>query len=290
MKVDDAMLVVREVRCRFARDVPQVMSTEDSLNYIARHRISVSRFGAGEFDIACGLRAGFQCESRGLSGRMNDMLRNADENAHHKIAIPLVMATLRGYTHVSQWWWLKYCAKKRSAIQEKLNMDYVYLDSQISRIYINRRRKEDSIRYFDLWKALWQGERILVVEGDNTRFGVGNDLMDGASMVNRIIGPSRDAYARYEEIYDSIIDHAKDYDLVLLALGPTATVLAKDLSDAGIWAIDSGNLDLEYEWSMRKTRKKVPIAGKDSPEVGRGMPVASKQEKAYDEQIIDKVL
>ena len=35
---------------------------------------------------------------------------------------------------------------------------------------------------------------------------------------------------------------------VLIALGQTATVLAYDLSEAGLQAIDPGHVDVEYEW------------------------------------------
>ena len=39
--------------------------------------------------------------------------------------------------------------------------------------------------------------------------------------------------------------------MILIALGPTATVLAYDLAKAGYWALDIGHLDLEYEWFLK---------------------------------------
>jgi hypothetical protein len=36
--------------------------------------------------------------------------------------------------------------------------------------------------------------------------------------------------------------------LILISLGPTATVLAYDLAKLGYWAIDIGHIDNEYEW------------------------------------------
>ena len=37
----------------------------------------------------------------------------------------------------------------------------------------------------------------------------------------------------------------------MIALGPTATVLAYDLAEMGYWALDIGHLDLEYEWFLK---------------------------------------
>ena len=42
----------------------------------------------------------------------------------------------------------------------------------------------------------------------------------------------------------------------------TATVLATDLHNAGYQAIDVGHIDIEYEWMLRKAKKKIPIPGK----------------------------
>ena len=45
--------------------------------------------------------------------------------------------------------------------------------------------------------------------------------------------------------------HYGENKLILIALGPTATVLAYDLAKAGYWALDIGHLDLEYEWFLK---------------------------------------
>ena len=56
-------------------------------------------------------------------------------------------------------------------------------------------------------------------------------------------------------------------ELILIALGPTATVLAYDLNKRGIRALDIGHLDIEYEWFKSGTQEKIPIAGKYVNEV-----------------------
>lgn len=90
----------------------------------------------------------------------------------------------------------------------------------------------------------------MFIEGDRTRMGVGNDLFSNAGSIERIIAPNEDAFDVYEGIYKAALTYGKDR-LILIALGPTATVLAYDLAKAGYWALDIGHLDLEYEWYLK---------------------------------------
>lgn len=56
-----------------------------------------------------------------------------------------------------------------------------------------------------------------------------------------------------------MLDHAKDFDLVLISLGPTATVLSYDISKHGIRCIDTGHIDIEYEWMCSSAQNKVAV-------------------------------
>ena len=55
--------------------------------------------------------------------------------------------------------------------------------------------------------------------------------------------------------------------LILIALGPTATILAYDLANFNYQAIDVGHIDLEYEWFLRGAKKRQNIEGKAVNEV-----------------------
>ena len=78
-----------------------------------------------------------------------------------------------------------------------------------------------------------------------SRLGVGNDLLDNAKSIKRILGPSRQAFSKYDEILDEAKKLDKDV-LILLALGPAATCLAYDLHKLGYQAVDIGHVDVEY--------------------------------------------
>ena len=67
-----------------------------------------------------------------------------------------------------------------------------------------------------------------------------------------MLDPARDAFDYYEKLlkatFETIKTIHKENVLVLLALGSTATVLACELSEKKIQAIDIGHLDICYEW------------------------------------------
>lgn len=77
--------------------------------------------------------------------------------------------------------------------------------------------------------------------------------------------------------------------LILIALGPTATVLAYDLAKENIQSIDVGHIDLEYEWFKMKAKSKVNIASKAVNEVGGGLAAEQINDKEYSKSIIAKI-
>lgn len=68
---------------------------------------------------------------------------------------------------------------------------------------------------------------------------VADDLM-GAKSVTEVIGPVTHAWAEYPRLRSEV--QQIKADVVLLCLGPTATVLAADLSRLGHHAVDLGHV------------------------------------------------
>jgi glycosyltransferase family protein len=106
----------------------------------------------------------------------------------------------------------------------------------------------------------------LIIEGEKSRLGIGNDLFNNSKSIKRIICPAENAF----NVYNKIFAEAKKFDksfLILLALGPTSTVLVYDLYNLGYQAIDIGHIDIEYEWFLRNATKKIQINNKYVNEV-----------------------
>ena len=89
----------------------------------------------------------------------------------------------------------------------------------------------------------------------------------------------------YEEIFKEITKQDKS-KLILIALGPTATVLAYDLSKAGYQAIDIGHIDIEYEWFLQGAKNKCPVKYKYIGEIDGGDNVENLTDDEYLNQVI----
>lgn len=118
--------------------------------------------------------------------------------------------------------------------------------------------------------------------------GVGNDLFDNARSVKRVLCPATNAFDRYDEIVEAVKD-VWNGELILLALGPTATVLAADLADMGMRAMDLGHVDIEYEWFLSGAKGHDQVSGKFTNEAAAGHEVDICTDESYLRQIVRRV-
>jgi hypothetical protein len=119
---------------------------------------------------------------------------------------------------------------------------------------------------------------------------MGNDLLATAASVRRIVGPATNAFERYDDLYREATKQPRNM-LFLLALGPTATVLAHDLAEDGYRALDIGHIDIEYEWFLRKAIEKIVIPGKYVNEAKGGQRVDDRLvDSDYHRQVIATII
>ena len=135
-------------------------------------------------------------------------------------------------------------------------------------------------------KKIWNNKDILLIEGEKSRLGIGNDLFDNVKSIQRILAPNRNAFKHYNDILKEVCKYNPADYLILLALGPTATILAYDLALKGYQAIDIGHVDIEYEWFKMGATHKVPVPNKFVNEAGAGAGVGDIDNKKYLSEIV----
>ena len=171
-----------------------------------------------------------------------------------------------------------------------INLNRKYYSSYISRFYLDLKDKSKVPAYIKKLKQLWDKKDILIIEGEKSRLGIGNDLFKNSKSIKRIICPAINAF----KVYHKIISRAKKFDksnLILLALGPTSTVLAYELYKLGYQAIDAGHIDIEYEWFLRNATKKIQIKNKYVNEAyGNKYKFGKVKDKKYYKEIVSKIL
>lgn len=257
-------IIVDKCYC-FWHKPPLVVDVEPSIQYIVKNRCSVARYGDGEMKLVMGRNISFQRFHPHLQKRLSEILQSDDSNLI--VCIPNVFGSLAIYTEHDKIFWREYMSRSRKMWYNLLDKNRIYYDAFVSRCYLPYQDKTIAVECFQLWKQLWNGRDLLIVEGEKTRLGIGNDLFDNVRSIKRILAPVINAFERYDELLEDVENYDKN-SLVLIALGPTATVLAADLSRVGYQAIDIGHLDIEYEWFLKQVDHKVPVEGKYVNEAG----------------------
>ena len=267
---------------------PEVMGIDETMDYIIKNKPSVARFGDGEIKLANNTDISFQKASSELASRMKEVLSANDDGF-----LPCILSFFDydpQLTHDTNAHWKKHMNRYRHVWYKNTKSEIRYGHSFISRFYIEIEDKSTAANRFKKLKQFWEGRDIIIVEGEKSRLGVGNDLFDNVKSIKRILCPVDNAYSKYNEILEASKRNAFEGVLFILAVGPTATVLAYDLFKSGFRAIDIGHADIEYEWFKAGATKKQPVKNKYVNEAGAGNGVTDSTDQKYLSEIIKKIL
>lgn len=267
---------------------PQIASRKETLRRILEEKASISRFGDGEFAAICGrIRHKFQTVyDKNLSERLREVLDSEEPGL--LIALADNYGSLDCYTEQSRREIRYYMT--RQVRREHLNLlkkERLYYDAYITRPYVMYADNETdapAVRFQEL-KQIWGGRKCVFVEGKMTGLGVGNDLFDNAASIQRILAPAENAFFQYSGIKETCLRQPQN-SLFLLALGPSAAVLAYDLHKAGYQAVDIGHIDLEYEWFLQGKGCRTQVKGKYNNEAADAVMPEPIDNKEYSSQVI----
>lgn len=279
----DKIQLVYDFFYRNTHKVPKVASIRETILYILDTGCSVARYGDGEMKLIMGNNISFQVCNPILRKRLSEILKSNDSNL--VVCVPNIFSSLDIYAEHDRKFWREYLSCSRKTWYQLLDMNRTYYDAFVSRCYLPYRDKNGVAESFRMWQQLWNGRDLLIVEGEKTRLGIGNDLFDNVRSIKRILAPVINAFDKYDDILNEVVKYDKEC-LILIALGPTATVLAADLSAKGYQAIDIGHLDIEYEWFLKHVDHKVPIDGKYVNEAGGFSGNETNVNQEYQSQIV----
>ncbi|MGN1478140.1 MAG: SP_1767 family glycosyltransferase [Acutalibacteraceae bacterium] len=289
-KVKDALFIMCDKAYTLFHKAPDIMTNSETVEYILKTGCSVSRFGDGEIKLMSGKDIRFQHTTPEIQNKLCQVIGSDNDNL--LVCLPAVFdkeqCSILDSGTAS--YWKNHLAYYRKKWYKNLIPGKKYGNAFISRNYMSLKDKETGVaEYFELVKKIWDNQDIIVVEGEKSRLGMGNDLFKNAKSVRRILAPSTQCFNKYDELLAEIKKHGTE-PLYILALGPTASALPYDLCDEGYRAIDMGNIDTEYEWYRMKAKEKTPIKNKLVYEAGAGAGVGEADDPEYLSQIISKVL
>lgn len=240
----------------------KVMNTLESIRAIKKNNLSFIRLGDGEFHMIAhkGYGIGFQkSDPKLIDGLLRVVSANSDRLL---LCIPRTFSlTFENMNIRAQSFWARYVHETIDILPKLIDRNRTYGNTLITHFYIDASDKTKVTPYFSEMKSLWEDADVIIVEGSLTRFGVGNDLLANACSVKRVIVPPKNAFECYDDILSECRKQPKK-SLFMLAIGPTAKVLALDLFNDGYRVFDVGHLDLEYEWFLAGATWKQSVPGK----------------------------
>jgi glycosyltransferase family protein len=225
--------------------MPIVLDEISTLGEIVKRKCSIARYGDGELAICMGRGIDFQGYDENLSTRLREILKNEPTDNLLICLAPHMNSSYLLTMRVKNFYY-KYFARNGKKYLDFLNPNMKYGSACISRPDSFLFKGDQLVQYKELLRKLWVKRDLLIVTGKNSRFTLIEDLFDNIKSSEFIYGPSTDAFSQYSEIMEQIKSYSREY-LVLLALGPTATVLAYDLAREGYQAIDIGHLPSCYK-------------------------------------------
>ena len=267
----------------------KIKSIEETINDLIVNRRCISRFGDGEFRLLLeNSNIGFQSGSSAMTARLQEVIQSNLEN--HMVALPETFSLNNNLNWRVKYWWLNFINNIGVQVAPFLDADTIYGNAFITRFYLDYEKKDHIPNLIKNLKKIWDKKDVLIIEGKYSRLGVGNDLFENSKSLKRILCPEKNAFNSYEKILHEAKQNGAD-KLILIALGPTATVMAYDLAKENFWAVDIGHIDLEYMWYLNGEKEKTAVEGRlvNETEEQLSLEIPEEFKRNYDESILMEI-
>ncbi len=225
-----------------------VLDKKTTLYEILNSNKSFGRFGDGEFQLALGKGIPFQEKNKKLSKKLKKLLKTNDKNFmigfNYRYIYPKKTESKIVAKFIEN-----FIAKKLPKFLKLCSKSVTYYDASVFLTYILEH--DNCQKYFDEMKKLWENKDIVIVSGETVFDKIENNIFNCAKSIEYIKAPSVNAFNKYDEIISEVEKQDKS-KLILLILGPTATVMAYDLYLKGYRAIDVGHIAKDYDFYIKK--------------------------------------
>lgn len=234
----------------------KVQSIDGTIDELLRTQKSMVRFGDGEIVMIKGGDLMLQKASPEIAEGLREILAYPDEGL--MVTIPGIFDTLSDHHKASRQFWKDHLLFCRKTYEKYCDPNRIYYSTFVSRCYYYASDRSGCKAWFAKIRKIWENRDVVIVEGERTHNGVGNDLFDTARSIERIICPPSDAYGAVPAILDACVGYGKDR-LFVLSVGVAAKFLTVELFKRGYRALDIGNMDMEYEWYVRRSPGKIKL-------------------------------
>lgn len=215
---------------------PNVKSIDETIDALVNTEASIARFGDGEYLLMSGKSIDFQKYSRQIQKKLLEVMNSNCPNC----LIGIIEYKLTGMTPYTRDFWFE-------------NIYRIIKLFKRNTFYNARISWELSHERINKLKKIWEGKDIIFVTGKDSEFNVNHELFNNKNSAQNVYGLPNNAFFEYDSLSKAIIDVAKSISnpIVILSLGPTASILAYDLATKGIRSLDLGHITNIYDKSIK---------------------------------------
>jgi glycosyltransferase family protein len=234
---------------------PLIASPIETIDKIIRDKVSIARLGDGEFELLFNRPIRFQTNDLKLMARLKEIL--ISEKANIAIGVPYFFwNSVENCNLLTKTFTRNIISKRRRSYDKFINFEKQYYSTEFTQLYIAYDDEVDfnMEQYFDKIRSIWVDRDVTVIQGKGITREFRHNIFDNVRSIEYILGPAENAFDDYENILTSARDIDKSR-LVIIILGPTATVLAYDLAIEGYQALDIGHTAKDYDFYKRGVSK-----------------------------------
>jgi glycosyltransferase family protein len=209
-----------------------VVNEYKTIRKIIKNHCSIARFGDGELKLAKSQNQMYQTPSANLASALRSVL--TDRVVNLLVGIPRFSAVQDNK------FWYRY--------RYPFYLDMYKPGKRYYSAFITRPDLVpliNSKNYWSLMRQIWDKKSVLLLQGKGREFEHEPNLLGNADKLEIIYGPRKNAYDWRYTLFKQIVGYPRD-TVVILSLGPTATLLAYDLTKEGYQALDLGHAGMFY--------------------------------------------
>lgn len=243
----------------------KIMGYGETIKAIIDTKASFCRFGDGEYSLMEGEGIAFQRADAELAKRLKEIILSQDERVLVGVNRIYFYLSAKDLNSFSVDWIERYLARNYAMIERYVIPDRQYASAEVTQLY-QFLQEYNFGDYFERVRDVWRNRDVALICGEGVLDSLKYNIFDCAKTVEIQYAPNKNAFDKYEAILSSARLIPKD-KLVIIILGPTATVLAYDLSLQGYQALDFGHIAKDYDaYVGRKSRCEANIVAFFSPD------------------------
>lgn len=228
--------------------VPKIMNAEKTVSELLNSDKSIIRFGDGEMSLMLGEGIPFEKGNNKIQKSLKQIFQSDSPNlliGAYDISYRLPLNIVWNNPHEYLYGFIKRYYKKYS---ELFNYEKTYYSSCFAAPFMYA--DWDCDKQFASIRKIWDNKKVTIICGDRVFNKIKYNVVDNASDVSYIYGPTIGAFEKYDELKERVSSAPKD-NILIFALGPCGKILAYDAFNAGYRVLDMGHLIKNYDFYKR---------------------------------------